>query len=74
MPMDDLSRPTSSMPFLRRVAQLQKIREQKARDPRLLSEEEARAKDWFQMGRRTISKLLRDEHGKNDYFNIPYSG
>ena len=66
--------PFRSLPFVRKVAERQRLKEMKAQNPDLMSPQERAAKQWFKKGVRSMSQLFRNGYDKamEDRFDVPF--
>jgi len=64
--------PIRNMPFVKRVMQNAKNKAAKKKNPDLMSEDEKRAADWFQVGRTSVRDILKNEKGQAEFFSVPY--
>ena len=72
--MTDENVPYKSLPFVRRVAEQQRLRAMKEQNPDLMSPQERAAKQWFKKGVRSMSQLFRNGYDKamEDRFDVPF--
>lgn len=72
--MSDESVPFRSLPFVRKVAERQRLKEMKEKNPELMTPQERAAKQWFKKGVRSMSQLFRNGYDKamEDRFNVPF--
>ena len=66
--------PIGNMPFVKRVVQNARNKAAKKKNPDLMSDDEKRAADWFQVGRTSVRDILKNEKGQAEFFNVPFNG
>lgn len=72
--MSDEAVPFRSLPFVRKVAERQRLEEMKRQNPDLLSPQERMAKKWFKRGVRSVGGLFKTGYDKamEDRFDVPF--